>query len=230
MMEKALSEILKSSNLCNGLTQKEIENLVGRDVVRIKKYKRNDILFWTDDPPEKLYILVSGDIAMARDTVRGKRSLSKSNTTPGELIGEVRLFSPRQLLWEYAIALEDSTVLEIESGIFIGQGIIDTDLQVVLLRNIIGSVVRKIDKLGQKVRILSITSARERIAFYLLSIQDENRRMILNATREEIADYLGMARPSLSRELGRMQDEGIIRIDDREVHIVNQADFDELFE
>ena len=52
----------------------------------------------------------------------------------------------------------------------------------------------------------------------------------MNATREEIADYLGVARPSLSRELGRMQQEGIIRIDGREVFILNQELFDNLFE
>lgn len=52
----------------------------------------------------------------------------------------------------------------------------------------------------------------------------------MNATREEIADYLGGARPSLSMELGRMQWEGIIRIDGREVFILSQELFANLFE
>ena len=59
------------------------------------------------------------------------------------------------------------------------------------------------------------------MAVYLLGILDEDRRMALNTTREELADYLGTARPSLSRELGRMQDDGIIRLDGREVHILD---------
>ncbi len=229
-MNKSLSEILQSSSLCSGLTQEQIGRLISGNIVRIAQYKRNDILFWTDKPPDKLYILISGNIAMAKDTLGGKRSLSKSITQPGEMTGEVRLFSPKKLLWEYAVALENSSVLEIDSSIFLQPGAIDADIQIVLLRNIISNVVEKIDYLGQKVRILSLSSARERIALYLLNIEDKNRRMIFSGTREEIADYLGMARPSLSRELGRMQDEGIIRIDGHEVYITNHDVFDELFE
>ncbi len=93
-----------------------------------------------------------------------------------------------------------------------------------------GTFVDRMDDLGNKVRILFMASVRKRIAFDLLHIQDENRRMVLRSAREVIADYLGIARPSLSRELGRMQDEEIIRIDGREVYILNQKAFDELSE
>ena len=229
-MEKSISEILKTSILCNGLTEEQITRLTSGNVMRIAHYKRNEILYWTDKTPDKLYVLVSGNIAMTKDTAGGRRSLSKSIQNPGELTGEVRIFSPKKLLWEYAVALENTTVLEIDSRIFLEQGAIDTDIQVVLLRNIVGDVVEKIDYLGQKVNILSVASARGRIAHYLLSIQDEDRRMVLNTTREELADFLGMARPSLSRELGRMQDDGVIRLEGRKVFIQNQDAFDELFE
>ncbi len=229
-MGKALIELLQTSALCHGLTEAQIARLVCGNAVRLASYARNDILFWTDKKPDRLYILIHGNIAMAKDTAGGKRSLSKGNTTPGDLIGDVRLFSSKKLLWEYAVALENSEALEIDSGLFVCPGTIDADIQTVLLRNIIENVVDKIDNLGQKVRLLSIASARERIAFYLLGIQDKDRRMRLNTTREALADYLGMARPSLSRELGRMQDEGIIRLGGREVIIVDQRAFDALIE
>lgn len=230
MPNRSLPDILAASKLCEGLTRQQIERLAQNGSMQCVQYRRNDILFWTEHPPEKLYMLIGGGIAMAKDTLGGKRSLSKSNETPGELIGEVRLFSPRKLLWEYAVALVDSTVLEMDSGVFLRQGAVDAEVQLVLLRNLVAIVVDKIDNLGQKVRVLSMPSARARIALYLLQIQDENHRMVLRTTREELADYLGMARPSLSRELGRMQVEGIIRIDGREVHILDQHAFDALVE
>ena len=229
-MEKALLVILKSNKLFEGLTDEQIDCLIGSNSVKISSYKRNEVLFWTDELPEKLYILLNGSVAMAKDTLSGKRSLSKSNVTPGELIGAVRLFSPKKLLWEYAVALENTTVLEIVSGVFIGQGTVEPEIQAILLRNIIGNFIERIDYLGQKVRILSIQSTRIRIANYLLSLQKENEYMVIKSTREEIADYLGIARPSLSRELGRMQDEGIIQIIGKEVFIKNQEAFDKLFD
>lgn len=229
-MNKSLLEILQTSSMFSGLTNKQIEYLVECKMMTITRFKRNEILFWTDKTPKKLYLLISGAIAMARDTPGGKRSLSKTNTIPGKLIGNVRLFSTKKMLWEYAVALEDSSVVEVDSRLFGQPGVVDTEIQMILLHNMIGDMVERIDDLGQKVRILSIGSVRERIAVYLLSIQDENGSMMLNSTREEIADYIGIARPSLSRELGRMQNEGIIRIDGREVYIVNQVRFDEIFE
>ncbi len=223
-------EILKSSKLFENVNESQILHLLNANTLKYGKYKRNDILFWTDDIPEKLYVLINGNIVMAKDTESGNRILSKSNNITGELIGEVRLFSDKQLLWDYAIALEDTEVLEIDSDLFLDPDIIDSKIQAILLKNIISIVVNKIDYLGQKVRILSMPSARQRIAFYLLSLQDNKNRIFLKSTREEIADYLGMARPSLSRELGKMQDEGIIKLDGQEVKIINQEAINNYFE
>ncbi|EAG5188991.1 helix-turn-helix domain-containing protein, partial [Listeria monocytogenes] len=52
----------------------------------------------------------------------------------------------------------------------------------------------------------------------------------LTETREEIADYLDITRPSLSRELGRMQKENIIRIEGSSVIILDAIIFDTFIE
>ena len=44
--------------------------------------------------------------------------------------------------------------------------------------------------------------------------------------REELADYLGTTRPSLSRELMNMQDEGLIEIDRSKIKILNREDLE----
>lgn len=229
-MGNELCDILDSSSLCAGLTKAQKRRLIESSLVKSVHYKRNDILYWMDKTPDKLIILLFGNIALARDLQDGRRSLSKSTTGPGELFGQIRLFSSKKLLWEYAIALENSTVLEISSTLFLEPSAEYSDIQVILYRNLMGTFVDRIDDLGNKVRILSMPSVRERVAFYLLNIRDENHRMIFKSTREEMADYLGIARPSLSRELGRMQDDGIIQIEGREVKIIDQNAFYELFE
>ena len=59
---------------------------------------------------------------------------------------------------------------------------------------------------------------------------NEKKEIKLDMTREELADYLGAARPSLSRTLTQMQDEGIISIHKRVIRIENPELFEELFE
>ncbi len=229
-MKKEFFEILKQSSLCLGLMDEQINRLIESNLIKCVRYKRGEIFFWTDHTPDKLIMLLSGNTTMGRDTFDGKRSLSKSNTAPGTLLNEVRLFSSKKLLWEYAIALEDSEVLEISSRLLLEPPAEYSDIQVTMMRNIVGTLVDKINLLGDKVRILSFASVRDRIAFYLFHIRDEQHRIILTQTQEEIADYLGIARPSLSRELGRMQNEGILRITGHEVVVLDQALFDNLYE
>ena len=41
-------------------------------------------------------------------------------------------------------------------------------------------------------------------------------------SREAMADYMGVTRPSLSRELGKMQTEGLIRLEGRRIIVTDQ--------
>ena len=76
----------------------------------------------------------------------------------------------------------------------------------------LGIYARKTNLLNHKVQILSSGSLRQKIARYL----EESRRgnqVKLTMNREELADYLNVARPSLSRELIKMQQDGMIKLD-----------------
>lgn len=50
--------------------------------------------------------------------------------------------------------------------------------------------------------------------------EDDVVRMEMN--REELADYLGVARPSLSRTLMKMQNEGIIEVGKKTIRILQR--------
>lgn len=104
-----------------------------------------------DKTPEKLIVLLSGNIALARDLQDGRRSLSKSTTEPGELFGQIRLFSAKKLLWEYAVALENSPVLELSSTLFLKPSAAYSDIQVMLYRNLMSTSVDRIDDLADQV-------------------------------------------------------------------------------
>jgi CRP-like cAMP-binding protein len=76
----------------------------------------------------------------------------------------------------------------------------------------LGIVSDKALLLNRKVEYLTLKSLREKIAAYLLeqSKKTGTTTFMLPFTRHELADYLNVARPSLSRELGRMKAEGLI--------------------
>ncbi len=73
-----------------------------------------------------------------------------------------------------------------------------------------------------KLRIASQKVMRDRILLYLQSLTpDSNGNLHLPFTRTALAEFLGVNRSALSRELGRMQDEGLLRIEDRLVKILS---------
>jgi len=80
-----------------------------------------------------------------------------------------------------------------------------------------------INSLGMKRKITMLTqkTLRENIMDYLKqqSIIQGSSKIVLPFSKKELADYLGVQRPSLFRELKKLKDEGIIEIDNRTIHL-----------
>lgn len=90
-----------------------------------------------------------------------------------------------------------------------------------LLANLMRDMAEKLVTLNFKLRILREPRLRERVLLYLRNLSGASPGAVrLPYTRAELANYLGVDRSALSRELGRMQDDGLIRLDGREVELL----------
>ena len=82
----------------------------------------------------------------------------------------------------------------------------------VLIQNMLRILSEKAIRLNRKVEYLEIKGIRQKLCAYLL----EQRRtsgadtFILPMNKNELADYLNVSRPSMSRELGKLRDEGLL--------------------
>ena len=81
----------------------------------------------------------------------------------------------------------------------------------------------------KKLHLLSGTTLRERIALWLLEQAQEQDCVQLTMNREELADYLGTTRPSLSRELMKMQQEGLIVVEKSLIKLSDYSALEELY-
>jgi CRP-like cAMP-binding protein len=84
-----------------------------------------------------------------------------------------------------------------------------------LLKNILEMISNANMRQLYKIDILSKKSLRDRIVLYL-SLQAKRKKtndFLIPFNREEFAAYLCVDRSALSRELGRMQDEGLIQFE-----------------
>jgi CRP-like cAMP-binding protein len=76
--------------------------------------------------------------------------------------------------------------------------------------------------MNAKLRMISSGSLRECLVHYIINHESENGVVIIDMTREELADYLNVTRPSLSRELMNMQRDGLITVSGRNIRVTSQ--------
>ena len=71
--------------------------------------------------------------------------------------------------------------------------------------------------INERMAMYTQKSLRENLIDYLidLSIKQKSHIILLPLSKKQLADYFGVQRPSLFRELKRMKDEGLIKIDNK---------------
>jgi CRP/FNR family transcriptional regulator, anaerobic regulatory protein len=95
------------------------------------------------------------------------------------------------------------------------------------LLKIIGQTINRNHK---HIELLSKNNAQERVAIFLHQLSERYRvlgrseqRFLIPMSREDIGSYLGLAIETVSRTLSKMQDEGLITVNGRDVQILNKA-------
>ncbi len=111
-------------------------------------------------------------------------------------------------------AVTDCTVMLIRLNQIIDSTACPCSYQQTLSTNLIRILASQNVFSNLKLRIASQKSLRDRIMMYFYSlIPDKNGMLHIPFTQTALAEFLGVNRSALSRELGRMQDEGIIFVD-----------------
>lgn len=215
-----LQKILKNSPLFRGLTDEELEDFMQTSGASVRKLKKNEIIFDMEEKPEKMFILLQGAIAICKDTLSGRRIVMTNIDECGDIFGEVYLFLRKESYDFYTIALTgDTAILNIPKNIYVESS--GKDYYHCLVKNILEILSQKAYNLNQKLSIVTSGSLRQKISKLLLTAMDHDQRVELGMKREQMADYLGVARPSLSRELANMQNENLIDIKGQIVEVLN---------
>lgn len=89
--------------------------------------------------------------------------------------------------------------------------------------NFVKSISSNSQGMNKKITMYTQKSLRENLLNYLnaLSAEQKLRTVTLPTSKKQLANYLGVQRPSLFRELKLMKDEGIIMIDNRKIKLLD---------
>lgn len=202
--------LMKKSSLFNPFSTKELETYLKKGVFTVKKYQKENILHFEDEPCTKLEIILSGLVVVERIDEEGN-ILTISEFLGGDLLGGNLLFSGNPRYPMTITAMESTTIIEIQKGQLF-QLFIDCPN---FLRVYLEFVSDHAFILGNKIRHYVNKTIRESILNYIKyeqAIQNSNT-IKLNITKKALAEKIGVQRTSISRELSKMKDDGLILYD-----------------
>ena len=203
------------------MTEEEIELCLKEARADILGFRKGEMIFTQGDKPRYITMLVEGSVSVGNDSVNGKRSILGMFSNPGELFGEVFLFLNHDEYANYACASSPSKILEIPKEYLTRLGDKPSALQNKMLSNLLTIFAERTYYLNNRLQVLSCSTLKQKIARFILQNMNDRDRVTLKMSREEFADFLNAARPSLSRELMKMQEDGYIKVVRKDLIVKN---------
>src|SRR5271167_3277517 len=216
--EAASLAVLKRVPIFSGLSEQEFAFLTSRLVQR--KYGASALVFGEGDPCAGLYVVQSGNVRIFKSSAGGREQVL-SIDGPGSSIAELPVFDGGTYPAS-AQAVSDSTLLFFSRQDFQSLCVQHPQVALKVLR-VVGARLRRLVGIIEE---LSFTTVRHRLAALLVRLakSDGARKgdviaVTLPINNSELAAQIGTVRELVSRNLSRLQSEGLIVVDNRKVEI-----------
>lgn len=217
-------EILSHSPIFKGLTPEMIMRAFQAINFRVKTYPPASVIALSGEEVTSLHIILSG-------LVKGEMVDYTGRTLKIEDIGAPRALAPAFLFGagnRFPVNVTSVTEAEI---LVIGKSDFVKMLSgnTTLLTNYLETISNRSQFLSEKIKFFTFKTIKGKLAHYILE-KAGNRltRFRFGRTQQELADFFGVARPSLSRAMKEMENELLIIVEGKDVTILNKEGLAEL--
>ena len=215
-------KILKNCPLFRSFNDSDFIHILPCLNIQIKKYKADDFIFLLGDQVDSIGIVLEGTVEIIKENLVGNRhiiaSLGTSNIFAEGIVCTKDRISPVSVLTK-----TETTVMLIPYQKVITSCEQTCNFHIQLIENMMILLGEKNYILNHKIDLLMIKGMKEKLATFLLyeSRRHNSNRFDIDFNRNELAEYLNVSRPSMSRELANMKDNGIIDYHMNSFHILS---------
>ncbi|MDY3751002.1 Crp/Fnr family transcriptional regulator [Christensenella minuta] len=210
MMEQYF-EILQKNELFEGTDEAELRSMLSCLGYTVRQYPKNDMIWNVGAKAQSFGIVLCGQAQVIREDWFGMRSIIAA-IPPGGVFGEAFACAgiPRSPVAVRAGA--DSAVLFLSAEKLLTVCSSACGFHSRLIRRLTRMLALKNIELNRKIEFMSRRTTKEKLEAYLLSEygRQKSNPFLIALDRAELADYLGVDRSAMSRELSRMKREGVI--------------------
>lgn len=223
--KEKMKDILAASPLFRGIGASETDALLCCLNAREARYRRGETILAAGRETEWLGVVTEGTVLIERCDALGNNSVLGA-VRPGEVFAEAYACLAGEKLTVSATAAEDVCVLWLCVRKLFSDAGSACAFHTRLLSNLLTVCAEKNLRLSRRILHTTPKTIRARVISYFseLAQSDASRVFTVPLNRQQLADYLGVDRSALCRELSRMQADGLIRLARCRVELCGPAD------
>lgn len=213
-------ETLSKVAIFSGLTEAELSFLAQRTVPR--RFSAGETVFGEAEACSGLYVVESGHVRIFKSSAGGREQVL-SIEGPGSSVAELPVFDGGNYPASVS-AIDNATLLFVSKQDFQALCLAHPQVALKVLR-VVGARLRRLVGIIEE---LSFTTVRHRLAAFLVRLaktsgkrSTEGVEITLPTTNQELASQIGTVRELVSRNLSRFQAEGMLKVDGRNVVIID---------
>lgn len=211
-----MRQVLANSELFGGLSSEHLDEI--EKIAVTKQYGRGESIFFEGDPGTGFYMVGTGRVKIFKTSFSGKEQILHI-FGPGEPFGEVPVFHG-QPFPANAMALEKTSLIFFPRKDFVE--IVNSMPSLVM--NMLAVLSMRLRRFATQIENLSLKEVPARLAGYLLYLAEEQGNMEqveLQISKGQLASLLGTIPETLSRIFAKMSEEGLIRVDGKNISLLD---------
>lgn len=217
----AIIATLKSAQLFSALDGSEIASFAERTSIR--RFAASELLFSEGEPCAGLYVVTSGRVRIFKTSPNGREQVLTIEG-PGSSIAELPVFDGGTYPAS-AAAVDPSQLVFVSRNDFRACCLEYPEVALKVLQ-VVGARLRRLVGIIEE---LSFTTVRHRLIAWLLREAQVRGRakqggtiFELNISHQELATHIGTVRELVSRNMARLQAQGLIQVQGREITILDR--------
>ena len=217
-------KVLSENQLFLRIDENKLEELLTNTQYLIKEYAKDSIIAQEGEVCNSLALIVEGEVELQRLYESGASVLLKRMKS-SDVFGEALMFSNKYNYYPATIiATSESKIIFIKKEDILQLCLKEKDI----LENFIELLSDKVFILNNKIKNISFTTIRQKVINYILeeSKSQKTNKVLMKMSKERIAEELSVPRPSFSRELIKLREDGLIEFDRKTITILDKEELE----
>lgn len=217
--------VLEKSTLFSGVPAAELRALLEETPHHIQCYEKGEIILHLMEPATRIGVILEGRVEAQKSFPNGSQ-VNVTIRVPGDMIGPAAVFSKSHRYPCNIISMEPVTVM-----VFLKDDLMTLmQRDVRILENFTTEVATATYMLQQRLELLSYHGIAQKVAFWLLmqARQTGKSKIHIPESVSKWAMLMNVSRPSLHRELKRLEERGVLRYAPPAIEILDSVALQEL--